>query len=83
MPVVMDEKKYGRLVAKHLPAVIETDEEQDRLAEILMRMTIPRRDLPAEEAITKSSCTPALLENVRRPPILAERSNMTLRRRVI
>ena len=49
MPIVMDEKKYGRLVAKHLPAVIETDEEQDRLAEILMRMTIPRRELPAEE----------------------------------
>ena len=30
----IDEKKYGRLLAKHLPQVIESDEEQDRLAEI-------------------------------------------------
>ena len=49
MPVVIDERKYGRLLAKHLPAVIETDEEQDRLAEILLQMTIPERELSLEE----------------------------------
>lgn len=49
MPVVMDEKKYGKLLAKHLPSVIETDEEQDRLAEALMHLTIPSRALTPEE----------------------------------
>ncbi|MFN7920928.1 MAG: hypothetical protein U0Q16_12575 [Bryobacteraceae bacterium] len=37
------------MLAQYLPCVIETDEEQDRLAEILMRMTIPPRQLPVEE----------------------------------
>ena len=49
MPVVIDEKKYGRLLAKHLPAVIGTDEEHDRFAEILLRMTIPEREMSLEE----------------------------------
>ncbi len=49
MPVVMDEKKYGDLLAAHLPSVIETDEEQDRLAEALMHLTIPARVLSPEE----------------------------------
>ena len=46
----IDEKKYGRLLAKHLPQVIETDEEQDRLAEVLLQLTIPARELSPEEA---------------------------------
>ena len=37
-------------VAKCLPRVIETDEEQDRLAEILLQLTIPARELSPEEA---------------------------------
>ncbi len=52
MPVIdrIDEKKYGRLLAKHLPQVITSDEEQDRLAEILLNLTLPPRDLPPEES---------------------------------
>lgn len=46
----IDEKKYGRLLAKYLPRVIETDEEQDHLAEILLQLTIPARELSPEEA---------------------------------
>ncbi len=46
----IDEKKYGRLLAKYLPRVIETDEEQDRLAEMLLQLTIPPRELSPEEA---------------------------------
>ena len=38
------------LLAKCLPRVIETDEEQDRLAEILLQLTIPARELSPEEA---------------------------------
>lgn len=49
MPVEVDEKKYGQLLAEHLPSVIETDEEQDRLAEALMHLTIPPRKLTPEE----------------------------------
>jgi HTH-type transcriptional regulator/antitoxin HigA len=50
MPGVIDEKKYGRLLAKHLPAAIQSDEEQDRLADVLMHLTIPPRELTPEEA---------------------------------
>lgn len=50
MPLAVDEKKYGRLLAKHLPAVIESDEQQDRLAELLMHLTIPARTLSPEES---------------------------------
>ena len=50
MPVTLDEKKYGRLLAKYLPVVIESDEEQDRFAEVLMRLTIPPRKLSLEES---------------------------------
>lgn len=50
MPLdTLDEKRYGRLLAKHLPAVIESDDEHDRLAEILLEMTIPPKDLSPEE----------------------------------
>lgn len=49
MPVLMEDKKYARLLSKHLPAVIETDEELDRQAGILLRLTVPPRELTAEE----------------------------------
>ncbi|MBY0506810.1 MAG: hypothetical protein K2X03_23020 [Bryobacteraceae bacterium] len=51
MPVIdrLDEKKYGRLLAKHLPQVIDSDAEQDRLAEILLHLTLPPRELSPEE----------------------------------
>jgi HTH-type transcriptional regulator / antitoxin HigA len=49
MPVMtMDGKKYGRLLARHLPALIETDEEQDRLAEELVHL-MGKGELSAEE----------------------------------
>lgn len=48
MPGVIDEKKYGRLLAQHLPAAIESDEEQDRLADLLLRLTVPARELSPE-----------------------------------
>ena len=42
MPVidVIDEKKYGRLLAKHLPGVIRGDDEHDRLAGLLMKLAL-------------------------------------------
>ena len=42
MPVIdaIDEKKYGRLLAKYLPAVIRSDDEHDRLAELLMKLAL-------------------------------------------
>ena len=49
MPVVIDEKKYGQLLAQHLPAAIQADREQDRLAEVLLRLTVPARELTPEE----------------------------------
>ncbi len=49
MPVTVDEKKYGKLLAKHLPSVIETQQEHERLAGVLMRLTIPARHLSPEE----------------------------------
>lgn len=30
MPVVVDEKRYGRVLAKALPAVIQTEKENER-----------------------------------------------------
>jgi HTH-type transcriptional regulator/antitoxin HigA len=52
MPVIdrFDEKKYGRLLAKHLPQVIDNDAEQDRLAEVLLHLTVPERELSPEES---------------------------------
>ena len=42
MPVMdrVDEKKYGRLLAKYVPAVIRDDEEHDRLAGLLMKLAL-------------------------------------------
>jgi len=46
---VIDERKYGKLLAKTLPKVIETDEEFDHMAARLEELYIPERDLTAEE----------------------------------
>jgi HTH-type transcriptional regulator / antitoxin HigA len=50
MPVMdaIDEKKYGRLLAKHLPGVIRSDEEHDRLAGLLMKLAL-QEETTAEE----------------------------------
>ena len=42
MPVidVIDKKKYGRLLAQYLPGVIRSDDEHDRLAELLMKLAL-------------------------------------------
>lgn len=42
MPVMdtIDEKKYGRLLAKYAPGVIRSDEEHDRLAGLLMKLAL-------------------------------------------
>ncbi|MBM3740668.1 MAG: helix-turn-helix domain-containing protein [Acidobacteria bacterium] len=47
--MMVDEEVYGRLLAKYVPAVIETDEEQERLSRALMHLTIPQRELSPEE----------------------------------
>ena len=50
MPVIdaIDEKKYGRLLAKYLPGVIRSDDEHDRLAGLLMKLALAE-ERPAEE----------------------------------
>ena len=42
MPVIdaVDERRYGRLLAKYLPGVIRSDEEHDRLAGRLMKLAL-------------------------------------------
>jgi HTH-type transcriptional regulator/antitoxin HigA len=45
----LDEKKYGRLLAKTLPKIIANDEEFDRMVAQLEALSIPERDLPPEE----------------------------------
>lgn len=42
MPVIdsINEKKYGKLLAKHLPGVIRTDDEHDRLADLLVNLAL-------------------------------------------
>ncbi len=49
MPVAIDEKKYGRLLVKHLPRIILDGEEHDRLADVLLHLVIPKRELPEAE----------------------------------
>lgn len=51
MPVVdaIDEKKYGRLLAKYLPGIIRSDDEHDRLAGLLMKLALKTEDRTAEE----------------------------------
>ena len=45
----IDHEKYGNLLAKALPKIIETDEEFDRMAALLEELTIPERELTPEE----------------------------------
>ena len=45
----IDEKKYGKLLAKTLPRVIVNDEELDRMVALLEALSIPERQLSAEE----------------------------------
>ena len=51
MPVMdaIDEKKYGRLLAKYRPGVIRGDDEHDRLAGLLMKLALAE-ERTAEEA---------------------------------
>ena len=59
MATGLDEKKYGRLLSKVLPKVIETDEEFDRMVALLEGLAIPERELsPEEQAVA------ALLEKL-------------------
>jgi HTH-type transcriptional regulator/antitoxin HigA len=44
----IDEKVYGRLLAKYRPGVIRNDDENDRLAELLMTLALSE-DKTAEE----------------------------------
>jgi antitoxin component HigA of HigAB toxin-antitoxin module len=46
----IDPKKYGRLLAKHLPSRIQSAEEQDRLAEVMVQL-LGRGELTAEERV--------------------------------
>ncbi len=49
---VIDDKEYGRLLAKTVPKVITTDEEFDRAVEMLEALHFPERKLsPEEEAL--------------------------------
>ena len=45
----INEKKYGKLLAKTLPRVIADDEEFDRMVAQLEALSIPERQLSAEE----------------------------------
>jgi HTH-type transcriptional regulator/antitoxin HigA len=47
--VSINREKYGKLLAKTLPKIIETDEEFDRMAALLEELTIPERELTPEE----------------------------------
>ena len=53
MPLIeaIDEKKYGRLLAKYLPAVIRSDDEHDRLAELLMKLALSDQRTAEEERL--------------------------------
>jgi len=47
--VNIDQERYGKLLAKALPKIIETDEEFDRMAALLEELTIPEREMTPEE----------------------------------
>ena len=53
MPVIdaIDGKKYGRLLARHLPGIIRGDEEHDRLAELLMKLALADARTAEEERL--------------------------------
>jgi len=48
---VVDEKKYGQLLAKYLPRVIRTEEEHDRLAGLLMKLSLASERTVAEDRL--------------------------------
>ena len=60
MPVIdaIDEKKYGRLLAKYLPGVSRSDDEHDRLAGLLMKLAL------AEERTAEENRLIELLERL-------------------
>ena len=53
MPVIdaIDEKKYGRLLAKYLPGVIRSDDEHDRLADHLMKLALAEARTTEEQRL--------------------------------
>jgi hypothetical protein len=53
MPVIdaIDQKKYGRLLAKYLPGVIRSDEEHDRLAGLLMKLALAEQKTAEERRL--------------------------------
>lgn len=53
MPVIdaIDEKKYGRLLAKYVPGVIRSDDEHDRLAGLLMKLALAEERTAEEERL--------------------------------
>ena len=55
MPVIdaIDEKKYGRLLAKYLPGVIRNDGEHDRLAGLLMKLALSEERTAEEERLVE------------------------------
>ena len=55
MPVMdaLDEKKYGRLLAKHLPGVVRGDDEHDRLAGLLMKLALAEERTAEEERLAE------------------------------
>ena len=54
LTAVIDERKYGRLLAKTVPRVIGTHREFDRMVELLESLEIPERALsPEEEALVE------------------------------
>ena len=53
MPVIdaIDEKKYGRLLAKYLPGVIRSDGEHERLAGLLMKLALAEERTAEEDRL--------------------------------
>lgn len=45
----IDQRRYGKLLARTLPRVVETREEFDRMVEMLEQLHFPERALSAEE----------------------------------
>ena len=48
---VIDERKYGKLLAKTLPKVIENDEEFDAMVAKLEELTFKKNPTPEDEAL--------------------------------
>ncbi len=53
MPVmhVIDKKKYGRLLAQYVPGVIRSDDEHDRMAELLMKFALAGQRTAEEDRL--------------------------------